>query len=62
MSGPIRRLLGPMKARLQGYIKKAKIIFSAPIDEGDLTKEETTVEDVLQRISTNSYNFARAMQ
>ena len=53
MSGPIRRLLGPTKARLLGYVKKARTIFSAPIDEEDLDKEETMVEDVLQRITTN---------
>ena len=53
MSGPIRRLLGPTKARLQGYIKKVKLVFSTPIDESDLDTEETTIEDLLQRISTN---------
>ena len=53
MSGPIRRLLGPTNARLLGYVKKARTIFSAPIDEEDLDKEETMVEDVLQRITTN---------
>ena len=50
MSGPIRQLLGPTKARLLGYVKKARTIFSAPIDEEDL---ETMVEDVLQWITTN---------
>ena len=53
MSGPIRRLLGPTKAHLLGYVKKARTIFSAPIDEKDLDKEETMVENVLQRITTN---------
>ena len=53
MSGPIRKLLGPTKARLLGYVKKARTIFSAPINEMDLGKEETMVEDVLQRITAN---------
>ena len=53
MSGPIRRLLGPTKARLQGYIKQAKTIFSLPIDVSDLEKEETDLEDLIQRLSTN---------
>ena len=53
MSGPIQKLLGPTKARLLEYVKKARTIFSAPINENDLDKEETMVEDVLQRIMTN---------
>ena len=40
MSGPIRKLLGPTRARLQGYIKNTRAIFMTPINEKDL-KEET---------------------
>ena len=53
MSGPIRRLLGPTKARLQGYIKQARIIFMVPINVSDLEKEEVALEDLIQRLSTN---------
>ena len=53
MSGPIRRLLGPMKTRLQGYIKQARILFMVPINESDLDKEETHLQDLIQRLSTN---------
>ena len=53
MSGPIRRLLGPTKARLQGYIKQARTLFMVPINESDLDKEETQLEDLIQQLSTN---------
>ena len=53
MSGPIRRLLGLTKARLQGYIKQARTLFMVPINESDLDKEETQLEDLIQRLSTN---------
>ena len=52
MSGPIRKLLGPTKARLQGYLKDSKVIFASPISE-NLDEEEELVEDLLQRLSTN---------
>ena len=53
MSRPIRRLLGPTKACLQGYIKQASTLFKVPINESDLDKEETQLEDLIQRLSTN---------
>ena len=53
MSGSIRRLLGPTKGRLQGYIKQANIIFSVPINVSDLDKAETELEDMIQRFSMN---------
>ena len=51
MSGPIRKLLGPTKAQLQGYLKDSKLIFASSIDEN--LDEEELVEDLLQRLSTN---------
>ena len=53
MSGPIRKLLGPTKARLQGYIKNARVIFMTPVSNKDLEKEETIIEDLIQRMETN---------
>ena len=53
MSGPIRRLLGPTKAQLQGYIKQARTIFMVPINVSDLEGEEVGLEDLIQQISTN---------
>ena len=51
MSGPIRKLLGPTKAQLQGYLKDSKLIFASSIDEN--LGEEELVEDLLQMLSTN---------
>ena len=53
MSGPIRRLLGPTKARLQGCIKQLTTLFMVPINESDLDKEETQLGYLMQRLSTN---------
>ena len=54
MSGPIRKLLGPTKACLQGYIKNVRVIFMTPISDKDLEKEETIIEDLVQRMETNT--------
>ena len=53
MSGPIRTLLGPTRSRLQDCLKRAKLVFSAPIDEANLEEEETATDDIFQRITTN---------
>jgi len=53
MLGPIRTLLGPMKARLQGYIKRGKTILENPVDTGDLDKEETELDDLIHQFSMN---------
>ena len=53
LSGLIRRLLGPTKARLQGYIKQARTIFMVLINVSDLEGEEVGLEDLIQRISMN---------
>ena len=53
MLGPIRKLLGPTRSHLQDYLKRAKLVFSAPIDEVNLEEEETATDDILQRITTN---------
>ena len=53
MSGPIRRLLGPTKARLLRYIKQARTIFMTPIDVSDFDRQEVELEDLIQRLSTN---------
>jgi len=53
MSGPIRKLLGPTKARLQGYLKNSRVIFMTPINDKDLDKEETEIEDLVHRVDMN---------
>ena len=54
MSGPIRKFLGPPRAHLQGYIKNARVIFMTPINDRDLEKEETEIEDLVHRMDTNT--------
>ena len=51
MSGPIRKLLEPTKAQLQGYLQDSKLILASSI--GENLDEEELVEDLLQRLSTN---------
>ncbi|XP_065891564.1 uncharacterized protein [Dysidea avara] len=53
MSGLIRRLIGPTKERLQGYIKQARNVVVLPIDVSNLEKEEQELEDLIRRLSTN---------
>ena len=53
MSGPIRRLSGPMKVLLQGYITQARTLFMVPINESELDKEENQLEDLVQQLSTS---------
>ena len=47
MSGPICKLLGLTRAHLQGYIKNTRVIFMTPINDKDLEKEETEIEDLV---------------
>ena len=47
MSGLIRKLLGPTKARLQSYLKNSRVIYMMPINDKDLDKEETEIEDLV---------------
>ena len=54
MSGPIRKLLGPTRAHLQGYIKNARVIFMTPINKKGLEKEETETDDLVHQIDANT--------
>ena len=53
MSGPLRKLLGPAKARLQHYIKEAEQLISKPIEAGMVEEEELTLEDLIERMNNN---------
>ena len=53
MSRSIRRLLGPTKARTQGYIKQARNVLVLPINVSELEKEERELEDLIRRFTTN---------
>ena len=53
MSGPIRKLLGPAKARLQGYLEDAEKFLVLPINEEDVEDEEATIEEYVECINNN---------
>ena len=53
MSGPIRKLIGPAKARLQRYNEEASSLLASRIEEKSLKEDEIHVEEVIARISTN---------
>ena len=53
MSGPIRKLMGPAKMRLQRYIEEASSLPSSAAEEKTVTEDELRVEEVIARINTN---------
>ena len=53
MSGPIRKLIGPAKARLQRYNEEASSLLASRIEQKSLEEDEIRVEEVIARISTN---------
>ena len=53
MSGLLRKLLGPSKARVQGYIKQAEELLSQPINEETMEDDEITMEDLIERMCNN---------
>ena len=53
MSGPIRKMIGPAKARLQQYIESANSLLENKPKEQELDEYESEVEDFLSRLTTN---------
>ncbi|XP_065891574.1 uncharacterized protein [Dysidea avara] len=53
MSGPIRKIIGPAKARLQQYIESANGLLENKPKEQELDEYESEVEDFLNRLTTN---------
>ena len=53
MSGPIRKLIGPAKIRLQRYIEEAFSLLSSGVEERTLEDDEIRVEEVIARINTH---------
>lgn len=52
MSGPIRKLLGPAKTRLQRYVEEASSLLSSAVEEKTAEEDEIRIE-VIGRINTN---------
>ena len=53
MSGPIKKLIGPAKARLQRYIEEVSSLLVLRIEEKSSEEDEICVEEVIARINTN---------
>ena len=53
MSGPIKKLIGPAKARLQRYIEEASSLLVLRIEEKSSEEDEIRVEEVIAHINTN---------
>ena len=53
MSGPIRKLIGPAKTRLQCYVEEASSLLSSAVEEKTVTEDKLRVEEVIARINTN---------
>ena len=53
MSGPIKKLIGPAKARLQRYIEEASSLLVLRIEEKSSEEDEIHVEEVIAHINTN---------
>ena len=53
MSGLIRKLIGPAKARLQQYNEEASSLLAFQIEEKSLEEDEIRVEEVIARINMN---------
>ena len=53
MSGPMRKLIGPAKTRVQRYVEEASSLPSSTVEEKTVTEDELRVEEVIARINTN---------
>ena len=53
MSGPIRKLIGPAKTRLQRYVEEASSLLLSGVKEKTLEDNEIRVEEVIACINTN---------
>ena len=53
MSGPIRKLIGPTKARLLRYTRDVEELLLARINDKHIEEEEINVEELIDRFSTN---------
>ena len=47
MSGPIRKLIGPAKTRLQRYVEEASSLLSSRVEEKTLEEDEILVEECI---------------
>ena len=53
MSGPIRKLIGPVKTRLQCYVEEASSLLLSRVEEKTLEDDEIQVEEAIVCININ---------
>ena len=53
MLGPIRKLIGPAKSRVQRAIEEANALLETELDVEDLDKEEMDVESLINKLTIN---------
>ena len=53
MSGPIRKLIGPAKSRVQRATEEANALLETDLDVEDLDKEEMDVESLINKLTIN---------
>ena len=53
MSGPIRKLIGPAKSRVQRAIEEANALLETELNVEDLDKEEMDVESLINKLTIN---------
>ena len=53
MSGPIRKLIGPVKTRLQRYVEEVSSLLLSRVEEKTLEDDEIQVEEVIACININ---------
>ena len=55
MSGPIRKLIGPAKSRVQRAIEEANALLETELDVEDLDKEEMDVESLINKLTIKTH-------
>ena len=53
MSGPLRKLLGPSKARLKQYIEEAERLLAQSLEGKTMEEEEESIEGLIERMNNN---------
>ena len=53
MSGPLRKLLGPSKARLKRYIEEAERLLAQSLEGKTMEEEEESIEGLIERMNNN---------
>ena len=53
MSGPIRKLIGPAKSRIQRAVEEAEALLDAVLEEDNLDGDEMKIETLIHRLTSH---------